>query len=88
MVDDGSTDNTASIARSYPDVRYIYQENQGPVVARNTGLANCTGELISFLDALTTIGLLKSYGIRAIIWQRTRKWDASLPNRVTSFKKE
>jgi len=51
VVDDGSTDNTASIARSYPDVRYIYQENQGPVVARNTGLANCTGELISFLDA-------------------------------------
>jgi glycosyltransferase involved in cell wall biosynthesis len=51
VVDDGSTDNTASIARSYPDVRYIFQENQGPVVARNTGLANCTGELISFLDA-------------------------------------
>ena len=51
VVDDGSTDGTASVARSYPDVRYIYQENQGPAVARNTGLANCTGELISFLDA-------------------------------------
>jgi len=51
VVDDGSADGTASVARSYPAVRYIYQKNQGPVVARNTGLANCTGELISFLDA-------------------------------------
>src|SRR6202044_3645761 len=51
VVDDGSTDGSASIAQSYPNVRYIYQHNQGPVVARNNGLANCTGDLISFLDA-------------------------------------
>jgi glycosyltransferase involved in cell wall biosynthesis len=51
VVDDGSTDGTASVVRSYPEVNYIYQENQGPVVARNTGLARCTGELIAFLDA-------------------------------------
>jgi len=51
VVDDGSTDGTASIARLYPEVRYFYQPNLGPAVARNTGLAECTGELISFLDA-------------------------------------
>jgi len=51
VVDDGSTDRTASIAKSYPGVRYVYEENQGHAVAKNTGLANCTGELISFLDA-------------------------------------
>jgi glycosyltransferase involved in cell wall biosynthesis len=51
VVDDGSTDATASIARSYPDVRYVYQAHKGLPVARNTGLANCTGELICFLDA-------------------------------------
>ncbi len=51
VVDDGSTDNTASIARSYREVRYVYQAHQGLPAARNTGLANCTGELISFLDA-------------------------------------
>ena len=51
VVDDGSTDGTAGVARSYPGVRLIQQENQGPAGARNTGLANCCGELISFLDA-------------------------------------
>ncbi len=51
MVDDGSTDNTSSIARSYREVRYVNQAHKGLPAARNTGLANCTGELISFLDA-------------------------------------
>ncbi len=51
VVDDGSTDSTASIARSYLQVRYLYQAHQGLPAARNTGLANCTGELIAFLDA-------------------------------------
>ena len=51
VVDDGSTDNTAAIAKSYPEVRYIWQCNQGLATARNTGLANAVGELISFLDA-------------------------------------
>lgn len=51
VVDDGSTDNTAGIAKSYPDVRYIHQRNQGQPTARNQGLAHATGELISFLDA-------------------------------------
>ena len=51
IVDDGSTDSTATIAKSYRNLRYIYQENQGHAIAKNTGLANCTGQLISFLDA-------------------------------------
>ena len=51
VVDDGSTDKTAAVAQSYPQVRYIFQNNQGPHVARNTGLDNCNGELIAFLDA-------------------------------------
>ncbi len=29
VVDDGSTDNSGEIARSYPGVRVIRQENQG-----------------------------------------------------------
>src|SRR5438552_15451366 len=38
VVDDGSSDATATVARRYPLVRYVYQENAGPSVARNTGL--------------------------------------------------
>ena len=50
VVDDGSTDRSADIARSYEEVHYIYQANQGPAVARNTGLAAAQGEFIAFLD--------------------------------------
>ncbi len=50
VVDDGSTDNSADIARSFPEVRYIYQPNQGVAVARNTGIAAASGEFIAFLD--------------------------------------
>ncbi len=51
VVDDGSTDRTAEIARSYPAVRYLAQTNQGHGAARNTGIAAAQGELIAFLDA-------------------------------------
>ena len=51
VVDDGSTDKTAVIARSYKDVIYTYQSNKGPAAARNTGIENSRGKLIAFLDA-------------------------------------
>ena len=51
VVDDGSTDTTAQVAQSMPDVRYIRQENAGPAAARNTGIRAAQGEFFSFLDA-------------------------------------
>ncbi len=51
VVDDGSTDQSANTARSYKDIQYIYQPNQGIAVARNTGLAAAQGEFIAFIDA-------------------------------------
>ena len=51
VVDDGSTDQTANIARSYKELQYIYQPNQGVAVARNRGLEAAQGEFIAFLDA-------------------------------------
>jgi glycosyltransferase involved in cell wall biosynthesis len=51
VIDDGSEDGSAEIARSFPEVRYFHQHNQGPGVARNAGLENARGELIAFLDA-------------------------------------
>jgi glycosyltransferase involved in cell wall biosynthesis len=51
VVDDGSTDGTAAIARRFPQVCYIYQVNQGPAVARNAALNSSRGDLITFLDA-------------------------------------
>jgi glycosyltransferase involved in cell wall biosynthesis len=51
VVDDGSTDNTAAIVKSYPEARYVYQSNRGLAAAKNTGLTHATGGLISFLDS-------------------------------------
>ncbi len=52
VVDDGSTDGSADVARSFSEsVHYFYQPNQGVAVARNTGIKNSSGELIAFLDA-------------------------------------
>ena len=51
VVNDGSTDDTAAVARSYECVRYIEQRNQGAPAARNTGIRSSTGDLLVFLDA-------------------------------------
>ena len=51
IIDDGSTDNSASIAQSYPSICYIYQINQGVSAARNVGIQAAQGKFIAFLDA-------------------------------------
>jgi glycosyltransferase involved in cell wall biosynthesis len=52
IIDDGSTDNTAQIARSFAgNVRYVFQSNRGPAAARNRGLRMARGNVIGFLDA-------------------------------------
>jgi glycosyltransferase involved in cell wall biosynthesis len=49
VVDDGSTDDTALIARAY-DVKLITTAPLGLSAARNTGLAAASGEIIAYLD--------------------------------------
>ena len=52
VVDDGSTDESATIARLYgPPVRVICQENQGESVARNRGMDEAHGDWVALLDA-------------------------------------
>lgn len=52
IVDDGSTDETAELAKSLgKDIRYAYQRNSGPAAARNKGLEMACGDIIAFLDA-------------------------------------
>jgi GT2 family glycosyltransferase len=52
LVDDGSTDTTSQIAAMYPRVRYIrHERNLGLSVARNTGIAAATGEIVAFTDS-------------------------------------
>ena len=51
VVDDGSTDDTAAVARRYGGVSYVYQHNRGLAAARNTGLRQATADHILFLDS-------------------------------------
>lgn len=54
VVNDGSTDDTASELAQYesdPRVRFITQDNRGVAAARNAGAALATGDLLAFLDA-------------------------------------
>jgi GT2 family glycosyltransferase len=49
VIDDGSTDATAAVAREY-DVRLISTENRGLSGARNTGMEAATGEIVAYTD--------------------------------------
>lgn len=58
VVDDGSKDNTKEVISNYiltnkegVSLKYIYQENSGSQVARNTGTAAASGEFIQYLDS-------------------------------------
>ena len=52
IIDDGSTDNTAEIVRSYGDaIRYFYQKNTGISGAINYGMRQAKGEWIAVLAA-------------------------------------
>ena len=54
VVDDGSTDDSGKVVREWEDqctkLRYVYQENQGLPVARNTGIKRASGDLVALLD--------------------------------------
>lgn len=54
VVDDGSTDGSDAIARTYaghdPRVHYRRQENAGQGAARNAGIGVARGEAVAFLD--------------------------------------
>ncbi len=52
VVDDGSTDGTAGVARRFGDrVRLLRRANGGPAAARNSGIDAAQNETIAFLDA-------------------------------------
>ena len=51
VVDDASTDQTASVCRSLKDIKYVrVDRNQGVAGARNVGLLHSEGEFVTFLD--------------------------------------
>lgn len=52
VVDDGSADGSATLlARDYPDVRVLRQDNRGVSAARNRGIAAARHDWIALLDS-------------------------------------
>lgn len=56
VVDDGSTDDVAAVTSRFAKtvqfpVVYLRQRNRGPAAARFTGLRNCNGEFVQYLDS-------------------------------------
>ena len=54
VIDNASTDNTKNIvyhiSSQVPNLRYIYEPNQGLSYARNRGIQEAKGEVIAFID--------------------------------------
>ena len=50
-MNDGSTDGTEDIAKSFKEVKRLWSEGRGPAAARNTGLKAARGDLVWFMDS-------------------------------------
>jgi len=67
VVDNGSTDRTAEIVKSFP-IQYLQEELRGSAAARNKGIKASRGEIVAFTDAdcVVTTGWL---------WELVRAFD-------------
>ncbi|MHB8593675.1 MAG: glycosyltransferase family A protein, partial [Acidimicrobiales bacterium] len=51
VVDNGSTDRTATVAAAHPiGPRVLHESARGPYAARNTGMAGARGQVIALTD--------------------------------------
>jgi cellulose synthase/poly-beta-1,6-N-acetylglucosamine synthase-like glycosyltransferase len=75
VIDDGSTDNTAKIAKQYKNVKLIRQKHGGKGSALNNGLKHVKTELVACMDAdslpekdylLKMVGYLEKKDVAAV----------------------
>ncbi|HKZ87192.1 MAG TPA: glycosyltransferase [Anaerolineae bacterium] len=50
VVDDGSTDQTATAMQRITGIRYIHQPSRGPAAARNRGSREAQGDILAYTD--------------------------------------
>jgi glycosyltransferase involved in cell wall biosynthesis len=92
VVDDGSTDDTAAIARRIaseePRLRVICSSNQGQCAARNLGLSQSRGGWVKFLDSddllppgavARQLALASQFGVGAVSGGSRGFWGQELP---------
>jgi len=67
IVDDGSTDGTEGVVEEkkkiFPALKYLYQVNKGPAVARNQGIKAAQGDILLFIgdDIIATPSLVREH---------------------------
>lgn len=69
IVDGGSTDNTVSILKKYPHVRWVSEKDAGQSNAINKGFAMATGDIIAWINSddyyeKNVFGLIAEYFIQ------------------------
>lgn len=83
VVDDGSTDGSAELARDAGVTCLSLEPNAGPGAARNRGISASTGDLVAFLDAddywmpthvAEVAGLLERYPDSAVGFSRIQRF--------------
>lgn len=104
VVDDGSTEDIKKVVDTFLpkanfSIRYIHQKNQGPGIARNTGMDQAKNDVIVFIDsdciipahylsevadAFTEIGM-DAYGGPDTAMDAFSAWDKAVNYVMTSF---
>ena len=80
VVDDGSTDDSAAVARGFGDrVRVLSQPNRGASAARNAGLRAARGKWIAFLDSDDFWSPQKLERQLAVLQKHGGNWCAAQP---------
>ncbi len=86
VIDDGSTDTTRDLVRSFgKSVSLITQENRGVCAARNNGIAEAKGRYIAFLDQddywlpgklATQVNALANNGQYGVVCTSFIRWES------------
>lgn len=86
VVDDGSTDRSPEIVRSYGSpVQLISQRNSGVSTARNLGIARSSGEFVCFVDSddfwfkdkiATQVQMFKTHPNVGAVYSNFIKWQS------------
>ena len=96
VVDDGSTDSTPELLKSYGEVCYLRQANRGPSAARNSGIRAARGAYVAFLDLddLWTseklsdqVAVLEAYQNAGLCFADMRMFSSNGCEELTMFQK-